>query len=40
MATFCDNLIVTGAYDNRFHIIDPLGSNNVEFSMDFEKKKT
>lgn len=34
--SFNEDLVVTGNYDNKFHVIDPLGSKNVEYAMDFE----
>lgn len=38
VSSFCENLIITGSYDNRFHIIDPLGYKNAEFQMNFNAK--
>lgn len=36
ISSFYDDLIVTGSYDNRFNLIDPLNDRNVEYSMHFQ----
>ena len=38
LTAFDENLVVTGKYDNKFHVVDPLRSTNVEYEMDLDFK--
>ena len=33
-------MVITGSYDNRFHIINPFETSNIEYAMGFDEKDT